>query len=415
MSQGTGETGAAVMLRYGEIFLKSEPVRRQFVSLLLRNCEAALAQKGILSRPEVYRGRIFFRGGPPDSLAGVLSRVFGVVDVSVCRLTPPDPDLLLDAAVSQARSRLSPGMRFAVRARREGVEGITSQELAARVGEAILHACPGVRVDLGDPDYEIFVELREFGGVVYDTQLPGPGGLPWGTQGRVLALLSPGIDSPVAAWLMMKRGCEIDALYVSPGALGGRGALSGVLRNISALSTWCPGFSIRLSVVDAQPFYENLMDRAEPRLRCVICKRFMMMLASRFAEREGFLALCTGDNLGQVASQTLANLVVVSRPATLPVLRPLVTCDKQQIVALAKKIGTFNPQPGDLSCSVVPRTPATTSREENVKKSEERVGVGTFIDLSLERVTVYTALNGKVEREETSHPGLSRLTHREGG
>lgn len=388
-----------VMLRYGEIFLKSEPVKRHFVGTLLRNCARALDAAGLSHRAEVHRGRIILHGEDPEGIAAVASRLFGVVDVSVCTLTPADPVAVSEAAVSMALKDLRPNMRFAVRARRQGVEGITSQELGATVGAAILDAVPSAKVDLGNPEYELFAELRDFGGLVYDTRIPAPGGLPWGTQGRVLALLSAGIDSPVAIWLMMRRGCEVDALHVHSGKYAGADVLSTTVRHFSALSSWCAGFPITLHVADAGNFYERMVQRAEPRLRCVLCKRFMMHLGSALVSREGYLALCTGDSIGQVASQTMSNLAVTSEAASVPLLRPLVAFDKQETVNIAKRIGTFEHVPGDLGCLAVPRIPATTSRLEAVTAMEEKIGMGSLVSAALDTLREYHVQNGSVVEE----------------
>jgi len=396
----TSSEEQGVMLRYGELFLKSEPVKRHFVGLLLRNCGRALESGGLSFRAEVHRGRIILHGEKPDEMAGIISRIFGVVDVAVCTLTPPDPEEVKNAAVRRATAGLHPGQRFAVRARRQGVEGITSQELGADVGSAILHAVPTAIVDLSSPEYEVFVELREFGGLVYDSRIRAPGGLPWGTQGKILALLSSGIDSPVAIWQMMRRGCVVDALHIGSGDFAGRDVLPTALRHFSILSTWCSGFPMTLFYADASRFYATLIARATPRLRCVLCKRFMMYLGSELAKQQGHLALCTGDSLGQVASQTLDNLAVVSGAATVPLLRPLVAYDKQETVQLAKRIGTFDPHPGDLACSVVPRIAATTSRVEDILAMEEKIEMQSHVSETLEYLQIYTVLNGKLQANE---------------
>ena len=390
--------GPAVMLRYGEVFLKSDPVRREFTNTLVRNCREALRSEGLSPAERITRGRIFFCGEPAGRVAAVLSRIFGVVDVAECTLTPPDPGAVTEAAVARARASAGPAKTFAVRARREGDFGMTSRELAARVGSAVLAACPGITVDLDNPDYELHVELRQTGGVVYDRRIPAPGGLPLGTQGRVLALLSPGIDSPVAAWLMMKRGCEIVALHVSHGDGEDPSTLPGTLRNLAILSGWCRGFPLRLFVADAGPFYEKLAGLHNQRFTCVLCKRFMLRLGTLLARREGIAALCTGDNLGQVASQTLANMVVISNAAGIPVFRPLITFDKQEIVTLARKIGTFDERPGDLSCPFVPGVPATTSREDEIRILEESLGTDALLPGILGNALEYVACNGGVTR-----------------
>jgi thiamine biosynthesis protein ThiI len=392
--------GEAVLLRYGELFLKSEPVKRQFITALLRNVGNALDAAGLDYRFEVHRGRILVYGDHPGEIARVTSRVFGLVDVAVSIVTAPDPAAVTRAAVALAATHLRAEGRFAIRARRQGVEGVNSQQLAARVGEAVMQAVPGVVVDLESPDYEIFVELRQFGGLVYDTRVPAPGGLPLGTQGKVLALLSAGIDSPVAAWLMMKRGCAVEALHVHTGRFAGRDTLETALRHLAALSRWCAGSPLRLHMIDAGDFYEAIVQDAEPRLRCVLCKRFMVKAASAMALRDGYLAICMGDSLGQVASQTLVNLAVVSEASAVPILRPLVAFDKEETIALAREIGTFEQAQGDLSCAAVPRRPATTSRLDILHAREGRLDVDTFIAGAIAHSRVFTVENGDVNPED---------------
>lgn len=395
---GALREGPAVMVRYGEIFLKSGPVMREFTGALLRNCRQALLSMDLSADARLTRGRIFFYGDSPEKIAEVLSRVFGIVDVAVCTVTAPDPEAVTRAAVALASLSVDEGTRFAVRARREGVSGITSQDLAARVGSAVLSARPGAIVDLDNPEYELHVELRAPGGIVYDRRIPAPGGLPLGTQGRILVLLSAGIDSPVAAWLMMKRGCEITALHVSPGGQAGKETVMGALGIISVLSEWCRGFPIRVLVVDAGPFYRRLMEGGNPRFRCILCKRFMVRLGSNIAMREGIPAICTGESLGQVASQTLKNLAVISRAATVPLLRPLVAYDKHEIVALGRKIGSFERARSTLACPYVPSSPATVSNEDTIAVLEEDLGGDTLVETLIAGAEEYVALNGRVSR-----------------
>lgn len=395
MREGCGEE--AVVIRYGELFLKSDPVKRQFTGALLRHLGRALSAEGISHTVKVHRGRILVFGDNSQRIAEIASRLFGVVDVAVCILTAPTADAVSQAAAVISGDRLAPGMSFAVRARRQGVEGISSQELGAVVGSAILDSVPSAQVDLERPDYEVFVELREYGGIVYDTRIPAPGGLPYGTQGKVLSLLSPGIDSPVAAWLLMKRGCVVENLHISAGSFAGDDVLGTTVRHHEILSTWCSGYPLNLYVADAREFYESLTRSVQPRLRCILCKRFMMRVGSGLAEREGHLALCTGDNLGQVASQTLTNMTVVSEAATVPIFRPLITYDKHEAVVLAKRIGTFERSPGDLSCRAVPNIPATASRLSVVKEAEAGVSMDRLVEDTLSRIRVLTALDGKVQ------------------
>jgi thiamine biosynthesis protein ThiI len=383
-----------VMVRYGELFLKSEPVKRQFIQSLVKNIGRALDAAGLPHRFELHRGRILIHGDAPDQIAQVASRIFGIVEVAICLQTASSIRHVYRVAVEMASARLSGGVSFAVRARRQGVEGITSQEIGAAVGSAIHDTCPGSRVDLSSPDYELFVEMREFGTLLYDTPIPAPGGLPWGTQGKALALLSAGIDSPVAIWLMMKRGCAMTSLHIDGGPYAGSDVRETAERHHAVLSTWCAGFPMDLLVVDAGGFYDAITAGAPPRYRCVLCKRFMLGLGSAVSRARHFEALVTGDNIGQVASQTLANMATISEAATIPVLRPLIGFDKDEVVRIARRIGTFDTGQGDLGCRAVPRTPATGASRDDIREAEAAIGMEQLIADALERVTCIQALNG---------------------
>ena len=389
-----------VMARYGELFLKSEPVKHHFIGMLLRNMGKGLTALSLPHRFETPRGRILIHGDHPEAIAGVVSRIFGIVDVSICSRTSPRLEDICEEAVSLASANLRSGMSFAVRAKRQHKTGPDSQELGTLIGSAVFDAIPGLRVDLDTPDYELFVEVRDFGGLIYDSRIAAPGGLPWGTQGRVLALLSSGIDSPVASWLMMKRGCEITNLHLDAGRWAGKDVTQAAIENHRRLSCWCPGNPLSLIIAGSEPLYDAMEHlHISPRYRCVICKRFMQRIAGRMMEKEGALAVITGENLGQVASQTLANLSVISEAVTVPVLRPLITYDKEEMIVIARRIGTFDAHPGDLKCRAVPSMPATAADLGSVKKCEEQMDIETITEGTLSDVRFVTALNGKILQE----------------
>ena len=390
----------AVMVRYGELFLKSPPVMKRFTGALTRNITAALDAASLPHRIEVHRGRILVHGEHPGRIAEIISRVFGVVGVSVATVSEPLVDAIAEAAGERAARCLNEGMSFAVRARRSGVPGFTSQQLAAAVGSRILSRTRGARVDLDHPDYEVFVEAREFGGLIYDERIKGPGGLPGGTQGNVLTLLSGGIDSPVAAWLMMRRGCTSTFLHLAGGRWAGKDLLPAVHRHHGVLSRWCPGIPLDLVVAGMEPVYDRLVEMKEPRYRCVLCKRFMLRAASALAREEGVAAVVTGENLGQVASQTLQNLTVIGGAASVPVLRPLIGHDKSEIVDLARKIGTFDDMQGETGCLAVPRYPSTAAREEVICEKEDELDLTGLVEEILATAERYRARNGERKQVE---------------
>jgi len=385
------------MVRYGELFLKSEPVMHHFIGMLLRNIRHALTANGITARYETPRGRILIFGDEPARIAEIVCRVFGVIDVSSCTITAKDIGALSRAAADLAATRLHPGMSFAVRARRQQKIGLTSQELGEQIGSAVYDRVPGLRVDLKCPDYEVFVEVRDFGGLVYDSRIPAPGGLPLGTQGQVLVLLSSGIDSPVASWLAMKRGCEVTHLHLDAGRWAGADVLEAATENHRKLSCWCPGQDVRMIVVPNESLFDAMQRlRIQPRYRCVICKRFMHRVAATIMQGDGQQALVTGENLGQVASQTLANLAVISESVSVPVLRPLVTYDKEETITLARKIGTFDKTPGDLACRAVPRMPSTAASLKEIHECEGRMDMDALVKEACGNLRVITARDGRI-------------------
>jgi tRNA uracil 4-sulfurtransferase len=386
-----------VMARYGELFLKSEPVKHHFIGMLLRNIRKALAAAGLTCRYETPRGRILIYGNEPERIAGIVSRIFGIVDVSVCHRTSAELTDLNQVALSLASSRLSSGMRFAVRAKRQHKTGLTSQELGTEIGSHIYDHIPGLTVDLDDPEYEVFIEVRDFGGLVYDRRIPGPGGLPWGTQGRVLVLLSSGIDSPVASWLAMKRGCEITHLYLDAGRWAGSDVTAAAIDNHRKLSLWCAGNPVPLVIADSEPLFDQMSQlKVPPRYRCVICKRFMQKVAARLLVQEGALAVVTGENLGQVASQTLANLGVIADAVAVPVLRPLITYDKEETITISRRIGTFDAKPGDLACRAVPKMPSTAAVLDEIRTHEQQMDIDDLVEYTVAHLRFVTALDGKI-------------------
>ncbi|OPY38435.1 MAG: thiamine biosynthesis protein ThiI [Methanoregula sp. PtaU1.Bin051] len=386
-----------VLVRYGELFLKSEPVKRHFIGLLSRNIKKALDSEGLSHTFDLNRGRMLVLGEEPERIASVVSRIFGVVDVGVAARTGNRLDDLSKAAVMMAGEKLQPGMSFAVRAKRQGVSGFTSQQMGEVIGRAVYDSISGVRVDLDHPDYEIFIEARDFGGFVYDRRIPAPGGLPLGTQGRACVLLSSGIDSPVASWLMMKRGSEVTHIHMDAGRWAGPDVRAAAIENHKKLSLWCRGFVLPLLVINSEPLYDAMEEtRVLPRDRCVICKRFMMMAGSDLVRQQHALALVTGESLGQVASQTLANLAVIDPAADVPVLRPLITYDKQETIDIARYIGTFDAHPGDLACRAVPKMPATAADLSEITEFEEKIKIREIVDGAVENTEIVKAKDGAI-------------------
>jgi thiamine biosynthesis protein ThiI len=364
------------LVRYGEIFLKSDYVRRQWENVLVRNIREVLP--GCRVRSE--RGRIWVQG-PVDTER--LSRVFGIVSFSpVARCTLEDLD---GALLSLARERGAAGMKtFAIRMKRVGTHPFTSQEKAVELGNLVRAEFPGLGVDLDNPDLELHVEIREGTCYLYTEVVRGAGGLPPGVEGTLVALVSGGIDSPVAAWMMMKRGCRILPVYVDLKGLAGEGARARAGQVMEVLRGYQP--DIRLRVIP-DPYLacarEKLLRDGAERFTCLLCKRRMYRIAAAVAREEGAKGIVTGESLGQVASQTLDNLLVLDDATDLPVYRPLIGLDKEEIIRTARAIGTFRPSTEDVEgCRAVPKKPSTSADLERIREIEGSLGCPADIPLS---------------------------------
>jgi thiamine biosynthesis protein ThiI len=265
------------------------------------------------------------------------------------------------------------GKRFAVRARLIGKPrdlGFGTRDIQIALGEAL--RANALRVDLDDPEVTAQVEVHEGRAYFFTERLAGEGGLPLGTEGRALALVSGGFDSAVAAWQLMRRGLALEYAFFN---LGGRTHHAGTQRVMHALSTrWAYGTYPRLHAVDFDAVSRDLQANAEPRFWQVILKRLMLRAAERMAAELKCPALVTGEALGQVSSQTLTNLATISAATRLPILRPLVGANKEEIIALAHRIGT-----GAISatvaeyCALAPRRPATAAGLDAVEAEEAKL------------------------------------------
>jgi thiamine biosynthesis protein ThiI len=222
---------------------------------------------------------------------------------------------------------------------------------------------------LTNPDKTIHAEIVDDCAYVFDRKIPGVGGLPYMSQGRVVSLISTGIDSPVAAWMMMHRGCELAAVHL--------GAGEEVEDTLNVLEGYA-AHRIRLYAIPYEDILSKIGAHAE-RFTCVICKRTMLRIAAKVAAAEKAHGIVTGENLGQVASQTLENLEVLSEVAS-PIYRPLIGMDKEEIIRRARDIGTYEHAKKAAKCPHVPKTPATRSDLEKITALEEEIGIAALVD-----------------------------------
>ncbi|HEX3694165.1 MAG TPA: tRNA uracil 4-sulfurtransferase ThiI [Polyangia bacterium] len=384
----------ALLCRYGEIFLKSGN-RKRFEGILLHNVRAALA--GVPSvRVEAPHGRVvvFVDDAVVDEAAARVRRVFGLVSLSLATVVPADIEAISRAAVAEAQhasARARPAS-FKVESRRSDKRfPLPSPEVSRLVGAQIV-AATGLAVDVHHPVLTIGVEIGTDRAFVYADAVDGPGGLPVGSAGRGLLLLSGGIDSPVAGWLAAKRGLLLDAVYFHSPPYVGEKSKDKVLTLARTLARWQ---AVRtLTVVGFTDLQKRLRDAGPAELAVVLYRRAMMRIADAVGDTLGSEALVTGENLGQVASQTVQNLAVIDAAARRVVLRPLVTFDKVETTALARRIDTFETSilPFDDCCSLfVPLHPATRARLQDVERAEAKLDMAAevaAVTAAAERISV---------------------------
>ncbi len=391
-----------VLLRLsGDVGTKARVTRQQFVSRLIGNLRDALEAEGIQPRLQVSRDRIFAEL-PHHADPSVLTRVFGLQSISLVeRIPDPDLDTLVAAGVALFREAVR-GRRFAVRARRVGDRAriaLDARSVEWALGAALLPFAAGV--DLGDPEVVAHVELMERDAYFFPERTPAQGGLPLGVEGRAVALLSGGFDSAAAAWLMLRRGVALDYVFCN---LGGATHQLGAVRVAKLLADrWSYGDRPRFYSIDFEPVSRELREQTRTRLWQVLLKRLMLRAAERVAGERHAAAIVTGEAMGQVSSQTLHNLAAITPATALTVLRPLIGSNKEEIIALTRRIGTF-----ELSrvvgeyCALVPRKPATRASLAEVEEQEARMEP-IVLERCIERAEIFDLREldpDKLERPE---------------
>ncbi|MEM7411240.1 MAG: tRNA uracil 4-sulfurtransferase ThiI [Myxococcota bacterium] len=386
---GEQNTRLALLRLSGEIGIKARATRMRFRKRLIQNLRDALGYAGMHQRVEVSHDRLYI--ALPDAIElddHPLTHVFGVSSLSLVERHPiTDLDGVVQTGAALFRDAVR-GRRFAVRARHVGRRGraeIRSRDVEHALGALLLPLSAGV--DLRQPEVVLGIELLEDATAFFHEGAKGPGGLPVGVEGRAVALLSGGFDSAVAAWQIQKRGVECDYVFCN---LGGAQHLQEVLPVAKSLAArWSYGCRPKLHVVDFEAITAAIQEHTATRYWQLVLKRLMLRTAEAIALSNRAQAIVTGDAVGQVSSQTLANLDVVSRAAEMTVLRPLVSFDKQEITALATAIGTY-----ELSkrvreyCALVPTKPATRASLSRVEAEESQLPPGLLARALDERMVV---------------------------
>lgn len=380
-----------LIVRCGEVALKgmNKPYFERVLAERIRN---RLKKSGFDSA-EVKRheGLIFVRFDRKweyEDLATEINKVFGVASISPAVEAESNLDAIGEEAVKLMMSLIEKrGIKtFKAEAKRADKSfPITSPEIARMVGASVLKGCKVLKVDVHNPDVYLYVDLRHDKSYIYTDKLPGFGGLPLGTNGKGMVLLSGGIDSPVAAWMMAKRGMIIEAVHFHSYPYTSPRAQEKVEELARIVASYCGGF--KMHVINILPIQEEIVKNCPKAETTIHVRRFMMRIAEKIAEKNRCMMLITGENLGQVASQTAEALVVTDNVVKMPVMRPLIAMDKVDIMEKAKEIGTFETsiEPYEDCCTVfLPKHPTTKPKLDKILESEGNLNVDELVNAAVE-------------------------------
>ena len=378
-----------LLLRFGEFTLKGKN-RSRFEKSVLMHVRALLKAFPKAKILKEY-GRIYIdlNGEPAEALTEVLKKVFGIVSISPVRVCASDLEPIVNTALEfLGQSELPGETTFKVNARRVWKEfPHSSQEMNHLIGSPLLRAYPKLKVQVKHPDIELRVEIRENRTYLFYEVIEAAGGFPLGTNGKAMLLLSGGIDSPVAAFLAMRRGLEIECVHFYSYPYTSQLAKEKVIELTKILSGHAG--KIKLHLVPFTEVQTSFAGIGQDNLMITFMRRAMLRITTMLAEREGALAIVTGDSLGQVASQTLPSMNVIGKATDLPILRPLITTDKNDIIDLAKTIGTYETSilPYEDCCTLfVPKSPTTNPNLRIVDKVEKTLpGLADLILSAVER------------------------------
>lgn len=372
-----------ILLKQGEIVLKGLN-RRYFEDKLISNAKRRLAPYGKFD-VSATQSTVYIEPQSDDcDMDGALeamTKVFGAVGVTRALACEKDKDAIFEAARTYLADDMRAAKSFKVESKRSD-KGfpMTSIELSQYVGNLLSDACPDIEVDVHNPELVVSLEVREKAAYVHAKSLPGAGGLPVGANGRAVTLLSGGIDSPVSSYMIARRGIHLIPVHFFSFPYTSEQAKQKVLDLAKLLTDYCGRLTVE--IVPFTHIQEEIRAKCPEEYFTLIMRRFMMRIAEAIAEQNGCAALVTGEDLGQVASQTMEALRVTEAVVDLPVLRPLIGMDKKDIVEIARKIGTFDTSilPYEDCCTVfTPRHPKTKPKLEDVEAAEAALDVDTLV------------------------------------
>ena len=381
-----------LIVKYGEIGVKGKN-RYIFENKLIKNVKNILKPIGKFNVYKEY-GRIYvdLDGYDYEEVVEEVRKVFGIVGVCPAVRAEKDYNLLKELALKMLEEKIEQGYKsFKVDSRRGDKDfKLTSQEMSLDIGGYLVSQVKDkIAVDVRNPEVKIHCELRQNHVMVYSDTIPGYGGLPLGTNGRAMSLLSGGIDSPVASWMVAKRGMELECIHFHSYPFTSEKSQEKVRELAQILAKYCG--RVRLHKVNMLEIQKSIGLNCKDEEMTIISRRFMMRIAERVAESRHCDALVTGESIGQVASQTIQGLTCTNASVKMPVFRPLIAMDKTEIIEVAQKIGTFETSilPEEDCCTVFsPKKPVTKPKLDRIEKSENKLDVEKLIQDAIDNIEV---------------------------
>ncbi|HEO2525918.1 TPA: tRNA 4-thiouridine(8) synthase ThiI [Streptococcus agalactiae] len=381
-----------IMIRYGELSTKKKN-RMRFINKLKNNMEHVLSiYPDVSVKTDRDRGHVYLNGTDYHEVAESLKEIFGIQAFSPSFKVEKNVDTLVKAVQEIMTSVYKDGMTFKITAKRSDHSfELDSRALNHTLGDAVFSVLPNIKAQMKQPDINLKVEIRDEAAYISYENIRGAGGLPVGTSGKGMLMLSGGIDSPVAGYLALKRGVDIEAVhfasppYTSPGALKKAHDLTRKLTKF--------GGNIQFIEVPFTEIQEEIKEKAPEAYLMTLTRRFMMRITDRIRENRNGLVIINGESLGQVASQTLESMQAINAVTVTPIIRPVVTMDKLEIIDIAQKIDTFDIsiQPFEDCCTIfAPDRPKTNPKIKNTEQYEKRMDVEGLVERAVAGIMVTT-------------------------
>lgn len=381
-----------IMIRYGELSTKGKN-RMRFINRLKRNIEDVLSlYPSVKVTADRDRAHVYLNGADYQAVAEDLKVIFGIQAFSPVFKVEKDVETLITSVQTIMTTIYKEGLTFKIASKRSDHSfELNSRELNHTLGDAVFQVLPEIQAKMKSPDVTLKVEIRDEAAYISYEEVKGAGGLPVGTSGKGMLMLSGGIDSPVAGYLALKRGVNIEAVhfasppYTSPGALKKAQDLTRKLTRF--------GGNIQFIEVPFTEIQEEIKNKAPEAYLMTLTRRFMMRITDRIREERHGFVIINGESLGQVASQTLESMTAINAVTATPVIRPVVTMDKLEIIDIAEKIDTFSIsiQPFEDCCTIfAPDRPKTNPKIKNVEQYEKRLDVEALVERAVQNISITT-------------------------